>query len=281
MFLTIGTVILIAIAAIAIALARSGVTDSPKPVSRLKTEDYHSLVMASDNQDILFFGHHEGVLRSPDGGETWRAVAGLRADAMSLVASEQSPKIIYLAGHEVLMKSLDGGSTWQNLANNLPGLDLHWFAVNPDDHNKLYASAVGFGFFSSGDGGATWARWNPRLPAGASLTTMAILGREPLRMLAGTKEGRLLYSEDGGASWQERGELGSGVTAFALKRDTKTIYAGTTNGVYRSEDARSWMRLPLETTVAALAVGREEPAHVVVVSNKGNVFRSDDGGQTW
>lgn len=257
-------------------------TSSPSPVSRLETEDVHALTISPGNPDDLFFGHHYGILKSTDGGDTWVQVPNLRQDAMNLAIGHESPKVMYLAGHNVFMRSQDDGQTWSNVQNNLPGLDLHWFAMHPDDPQKLYTNAVGFGLFSSADGGASWSTWSLETPGGSNITAIAVLGGDPLNVLAGGEDGSLFYSHDEGLTWEQVGSLNGRVMTFTLNRDAGTVYVGTAEGLYRSADGgTSWARLPLNTPIMALAAGGPPPERVVVVNDKGEVFRSDNGGTSW
>jgi photosystem II stability/assembly factor-like uncharacterized protein len=52
-------------------------------------------------------------------------------------------------------------------------------------------------------------------------------------------------------------------------------------GLYRQEG--SWSRLALEPdgAVVAVALSADEPARVAVIDARGNVYRSDDAGDTW
>ena len=265
-----------------VACQTSGSNTAVAPISKVETEDYHALALAPGNPDVVFFGHHGGILRSSDGGRNWQKVPSLNRDAMNLAAERQRPQVMYLAGHNVFMRSEDGGSTWTDVANDLPGLDLHWFAMNPDDPAKLYANAVGFGLFASSDNGATWSRWDLQVPGEGSVGALAVLGGDPVNGLAGMEDGLVLDSHDSGVTWEEVGRVDSMPTTFALNPDSRAIYLGTMKGVYSSRDGGiSWTRLPFNTTVVALAAGGAGPERVVVVNNKGEVFRSDDGGQTW
>lgn len=277
----VAVVAIIAVAA-TVLLAQSDTGTSATPISQVGTRDYHALAMAPGNPDLIFFGHHDGILTSSDGGRTWRAVPGLNQDAMNLAIAHQRPHVMYLAGHDVFMKSEDAGQTWRHVQNNLPGLDLHWFAMDPDNPSKLYANAVGFGLHRSVDGGATWTPWALQIPDVASISALAVMGGDPASVLAGGKDGKLFVSADSGATWKQVGIVDSMPMAFALNPDAGTIYVGSMNAVYRSEDkGLTWARLSLNTTVVTLATGGSDPERVIVVNNKGEVFRSNDGGQTW
>jgi len=52
--------------------------------------------------------------------------------------------------------SADGGATWQPVRHNLPGTDIHSFAMSPDDPDRLYAFVNGGGLFGSLNGGQIW-----------------------------------------------------------------------------------------------------------------------------
>jgi photosystem II stability/assembly factor-like uncharacterized protein len=66
----------------------------------------------------------------------------------------------------------------------------------------------------------------------------------------------------------------------------QTVYAGTEGGLYKTTDgAATWSKLPFPGNIAvALAVSPAQPKRVLAIKfhdGKGEVFRSDDGGQTW
>gem|GEM_PF-6765361 len=153
------------VTAVAIARSRMGAgspaAESPAsvPLSVLRTADFHALAFSPENSDTVFFGHHNGVMRSADGGKTWGAVADRRGfDAMGMAVSRANPNQIFIAGHDVFQVSADGGTTWQPVQHNLPGTDIHGFAMSPDDPNRLYAFVNGVGTFASADAGQAWRR---------------------------------------------------------------------------------------------------------------------------
>lgn len=106
---------------------------------------------------------YAGVARSTDGGLTWTKPDGT-GDAMALAAAPGRAAVI-LAGHDVLKVSRDGGVTWQDQGfGNLPGTDLHGFAVRPDRPSTWFANVAGRGLYRTVDG-VTWQAVSPATQA--------------------------------------------------------------------------------------------------------------------
>ena len=261
-------------------------------LSTLKTADFHALAFAPDNPDVAFFGHHNGVMRSDDGGKTWQALVDRRNfDAMGLGVGRGDARTVYLAGHDIFQASTDGGKTWQPVQHNLPGTDIHGFAMSPSDPNRLYAYVVGQGTFTSGDGGRTWQRLAGHLPA--DVMGMADAGGivgAPETLYASSMGGGVLRSTDGGQSWSSAmGTLGRrGVLALAADPAApQTLYAGLEgSGLYKTTDGGgTWTRLPFPgQNPVAIAVSLARPQRLLALDFKnreGLVYRSDDGGATW
>lgn len=248
------------------------------PVATLGTPDFHSLLVDPNNPDHVMFGSHSGIQESHDGGFTWKDGSLRGADAMQLTASDGVPETVYATGHDVFQVSYDSGQTWRPRMHNLPGTDIHGFAQDPAEPERLYAFVADGGTFASGDAGATWAPL-PAQPAGS-----AMLAAGPGILYSGTGPS-LVASRDGGLTWQTLSTLASGqVISLALSRgDPRTIYAGTPNGIARSTDGGgTWEALgPRGVPVLAVAVSSSDSGRVFFVSDEGGLYRSDDGGDTW
>jgi photosystem II stability/assembly factor-like uncharacterized protein len=68
-----------------------------------------------------------------------------------------NPDIVYAGGYVTgVYKSLDGAKTWKRTNEGLANLNVHAIAVDPLDHNRVYAATLWGGVFSSVDGGAHW-----------------------------------------------------------------------------------------------------------------------------
>lgn len=257
-------------------------------LATLQTGDFHALAFDPTDARTAFFGHHNGVLRTDDGGRTWRPlVEQPNFDAMSLGVSRADGRRLYLAGHDVFQASADGGRTWQPVPHNLPGTDIHGFAVNPEDADRLYALVMGQGVLRSGDGGRTWAPLGNGLPGDVSV--LASAGGSPEVLYASSGRLGVLRSADAGASWARTSTVpGSrGVLTLAVDPATpQTAYAGTEEGLFKSTDGgHTWTMLTFPgRNVTAVAVSPSDPnvlLTIAVENRRGLVFRSEDGGLTW
>ena len=282
-----GSLVLVVMAVIAVGLYWNsrGDAGSSQPLAVLDTGDFHALAFGSGASGGVFFGHHNGVMRSDDDGSPWRTgVERATCDAMGLAVDPRDPRPMYLGGHDILQRSTDGGASWQALPHNLPGTDIHGFAIHPDDGSRLYAHVVGQGGFRSADGGRTWQRLPGQLPS--DVMTLAV-GAKGEVLYAGSMRSGLLVSADEGRSWTRTSSPFGMV--FALAADPVspgTIYVGSDDGLYRSTDrGGTWGKLPFPgENVVTVAVDPARPEVLLaftVKEQKGHVYRSEDGGQTW
>lgn len=278
--LAIGAVLMVT-AGCGAAGGQSGATAKPRPVSQLKTQDFHSLAFDPQNPQTMYFGHHNGVLRSDDGGVSWQAVGGAGSDAMALAIPVSGGSTFYMAGHDVFKKTTDGGKTWVNVPHDLPGTDIHGFAMSPTNPNQLFAAVVGHGVFRSDDGGAHWTLTTKDVPG-----IMGLAMAKDGTLYAGAMQQGAIKSGDGGKTWTRMATPppGTGVGPIAVD-PAGVIYAGTADGVYRSTDGgASWQATGLtgkDIGIFVVAVNPQDPKVLMAIDAKGNAYRSTDGGATW
>lgn len=255
----------------------------PKPIASIKAPDYHSLAFNPARPEIIYFGSHAGLMKSEDSGQTWQAGNLQNQDAMNISLAKNSP-LAYIGGHDVFFKSEDSGQTWRSLLQRLPATDIHALALDPTNSNRLYAYAVGLGLLKSEDGAQNWQLVSRKL--GDSTTGLAFDGKT---LWAATLERGVLRSQDNGATW----ELASGfvngaldnsarVNSLAFDIQTNRLYAGTSQGLYQTQDGgASWTRSGYGGVVAAAAVNPVNSKMLLVINPKGEVYRSQDGGLSW
>lgn len=261
----------------------SGVT----PISSLTTRDFHALLFSPADPNVVYFGHHDGLLMSDDQGTSWQPTSLQGADAMSLATSGISGQRIYAAGHGMLYRTDDAGKSWAPVTGALQGADIHAFAVSQEDEDRAYAFVVGQGVLTSDDGGA---QWKP-LPTTPSNDITALAAGPGQVVFLGDAAGIVYRSEDGGQSWQS-GSLGSGmqVTGLAFDVQSGALYAtaamaGMNRGMVHRLAAppSSWEPVPFTGSgiPLAIAVSPHDGQTLLVVNERGQVYRSRDGGATW
>jgi photosystem II stability/assembly factor-like uncharacterized protein len=241
----------------------------------LGTADVHSLAFDPTDTQHLYFGHHGGLLESRDGGRDWAPTTLEGVDAMNVEIAGAGR--LQIAGHEVYVESSDGGQSWAPVPNDLPGLDLHAFAMDPADPQRVWAFAVGFGLFESSDGGR---RWEQRQPGNWPALAAFHEGGETI--LAGISDAGLQRSADGGRSWSALGSPPAQPITLAAATDGSALYLATANGLYRSADGGStWDSTAFGGVALALAVATDDPSVVGLVDEETRFYRSSDGGSSF
>lgn len=187
------------------------------------------------------YGH--GVLRSEDGGATWReANAGLQLQnpdrlVRALVVNPKNAQVLYAGTGNGVYKSSDGAASWQRMSAGLPaGKQVFRLAIDPSDPQRLFAGLDGGGIYRSPDGGNSWTEVGDVYPELEALEfwDLVVADSDPSRILASAGN-RILQSTDGGNSWNQiaAARLDNpqgtpiGVSAAFAPSNAGIIYLGT------------------------------------------------------
>jgi photosystem II stability/assembly factor-like uncharacterized protein len=234
-----------------------------------------------------------GVVKSTDGGATWKASnAGLplsRAAVRRVVVA--GPGVLYaILGSGVLpsgevWRSRDGAATWSALSAAPPALSL---IASPG--GILYLAGP-TGGFRSRDGGATWTPTAPLgtsaplpgLPAGFGVMLLGA-GLEGPASVYAAAQGGVLRSLDGGRGWQlsKTGLVTVGASAAAIDRDSSLYTAVAEGGPLYKSPGGSGAFHRLGADVRLPTPDPADPARLFgVLPTGGRLGRSLDGGATW
>jgi len=177
--------------------------------------------------------------------------------------------------------------------SELWGGDVRSLAFHPAQPQVVYAGTSAGHVYVSRDGGDSWSETGP--PGALAGWVVSDLLFDPdvadrlWAALWGTHDGGLvIYSDDGGDSWQVPSRDLYGTKVYTLARvpgHPGRLYAGTLSGVWGSTDGgASWSRLtaqlPEVHKVTSLLVGPADPNRVIAGTWE-RAYRSDDGGRTW
>lgn len=235
-------------------------------------------------------------LRSRNRGRFWSTLPLTGVTALEVDPRDSSRVLAATGGGSpVLHESGDGGVTWRPLSP-LPGVASD-IVFHPRDAKRVLLGTQLKGAFQSRDGGRTWQASSAGIPFPGPCDHIScqsdtdptfditIDPRNPDRVLA-IFDTRLIRSENGGWRWLKLTEgplRGNFVTALARDSGRRpAIYAGTTNGLFKSLDGGvTWFLLrqgPL--VVRDLAFDPRNGGALYAATDTG-VFRSLNNGNTW
>jgi photosystem II stability/assembly factor-like uncharacterized protein len=145
----------------------------------------HHVEAAPGRPDTLFMQKHWDVMRSDDGGRSWREISGnLPTDfGFPIAVHPHEPETVYVVpitsdslhyppeGRLQVWRSRTGGGTWEPLTAGLPQQDCYVnvyrdaMAVDTLDDAGIYFGTTGGQVYASADAGDTWAPIARDLPA--------------------------------------------------------------------------------------------------------------------
>ena len=212
----------------------------------------------SNVKSILVGTIGQGIMRSADGGESWRRVgidAGMHSDALvrTLGNHPDRPGVVFAGTDKGLYRSEDGGQKWGLLDTAMSGICVWAMAIDSSDPNLMFAGTGTpdpAGVFRSTDGGKTWEQRpvevaeecpNVGVPR---VTGIAIDPQNHRDVWVGLEVDGLRHSSDAGETWE------------------------SINGAIPNPDVHN----------VAVAAG---PPHTVVVVVNNDVYTSGDNGGNW
>ena len=136
----------------------------------------HHVAMHPSRPDVLFMQKHWDVMRSDDGGESWREISGNLPTDFGFVidVNANDPETIYVVpitsdshhfvpdGKLRVYRSRTGGDEWEPLTKGLPQKDCYVnvlrdaMAVDSLDPCGVYFGTSGGQVYASPDGGDSW-----------------------------------------------------------------------------------------------------------------------------
>ena len=154
----------------------------------------HRIAMHGSRPDVLFMQKHWDVMRSDDGGASWREVSGNLPTDFGFVIDVHAhePETIYVVpitsdsehyppeGKLRVYRSRSGGDDWEALANGLPQRDCYVnilrdaMAVDSLDPCGVYFGTTGGQVYASADAGDRWAPIVRDLPAVLSVEVQTL-----------------------------------------------------------------------------------------------------------
>lgn len=197
-----------------------------------------------------------------------------------------------------VMKSVDGGRTWASM-----GLErtrhIGRIAIHPTNPDIVYVAALGYhfssnperGLYKTEDGGRTWAKVLD-LDGKIGFVEVVLRPDDPGTVFAASYDksrvpwnfddfgpGTAVYrSTDAGRSWRK---LGGGLPTGDLGRIGLAIYPKDPDIMYATVDNANERPRTEEEARRDAASGAAAPRSAPAPRVGGEVYRSEDGGETW
>jgi photosystem II stability/assembly factor-like uncharacterized protein len=243
-----------------------------------------------------------GVWKSTDGGLLWKPVFDDQPTSSigSIAVAPSDPNVVYVGTGEAnirgnvapgagIFKSDDGGKTWKHVWKQVGQIGT--MAVHPTNADVAFAAVLGHAFgpnpergiYRTKDGGKTWDRVlfkndetgasdvcidpnNPRVVFAGFWQTR----RRPWEMTSGGPGSDLYLSRDGGDTWVS---LASGGREAPDKANQG---ADAPRSPAKGLPPKPWGKIGV-----AVAPSNSQRVYAIIEAEKGGLFRSDDGGETW
>jgi len=228
-------------------------------------------VAFADGQLGLAVGHDATILRSADGGNSWKEVFRDPQQLRPLlkVMFDGTQRAIAIGAYGAFFESLDGGVTWAE--RQITEGDRHFNALaRLADGTLLLAGEAGT-LLRSTDGGTQWEKL-------ASPYTGSFFGLLPLAqggVLAFGMRGNIFRSEDRGTSWQAAVADNNGNALFGGLANAGLVVLVGQNGtvLVSRDDGRTFTRVATRASRALTAVVRPQ-------GNEEAILVFGDGGVT-
>ena len=252
----------------------------------------------------------QGIMRSPDGGETWGRVGigqGMHSDAIvrALLPDPGRPEIAYAGTDQGLYRSDNTGETWKVVDSPLSHYAVWALARDPREPEVMFAGTgtpTPSTLFRSTDSGVSWEQRpveiadecpNVGIPR---VTGIAIDPTNRHHIWVGIEVDGVRHSTDGGETWTAvNGAIPNPDVhnVLVVEGPPKTVFVVVNNEVFTSTDeGASWTALrirehfpwtyprgiavqPGSAKTVFLTIGDTTPGRI------GTVMRSQDAGATW
>lgn len=235
---------------------------------------------------VMLIASGDGILRSADGGKSWRLTTGWDVmDVRTFAFNPANPAEAYASTCWGPLRSTDGGATWSH-AN--AGLNLLYCQTIVADEQTPGRVLVGTedGIYVSHDGAKTWARTDSPPATALRISQSAA---DPKLLLAGTQGRGAWISHDAGESWAPTDPASADANLYATALDPRDAahmaVGGWGTGVRVSSDGgKSWTDRSAGLPVKNIFVLAFDPDHsnrLWVSTFEEGAFFSDDLGATW
>jgi photosystem II stability/assembly factor-like uncharacterized protein len=261
--------------------------------SGLVNMQVESLLIDSQNPNILYAGTLGGIFNTEDGGESWFSVG----EGIYLLMDTQDNSHLYARDENGIYETIDQGNNWTTkyiLKKDCPNV-IHSWAIHPAKGDMLFIGGGGTcaGMYQSSDGGGSWTLIG--LEDKPNIDTLTIGLDEQINFSIYTyfaELAELYVSHDEGANWS----YSFGWTCDILTSDLESpsvIYCGSNTALFVTHDkGNAWKIVPGTNSISYSTIHIDHPNGInriitggIDVSHQSypnvKLIISEDGGISW
>lgn len=233
----------------------------------------------------MFLAGGNGVLRTLDGGVSWKIVTGWQVTEVQDVAVDAlSPDVVYLASAYGVWRSTDNGETWNETNSGITRKYTQTIETDRTVARRVLAGTER-GIFLSDDAAGQWRLVGPE---GLNVMDLQQSFGEPDVWAAATDGDGIWLSTDGGLTWrQQQPTAGMSFYSVAIDPGDDDRIAGNgwdTSVFITRNGGGSWARIGDQLPTPhgyELAFDWNDPDRLWVATLEEGVFFTDDDGRTW
>lgn len=241
------------------------------------------IAVRPDDPSTMFLASGNGVLRTKDGGATWRLTTGWHVtESQDITVDAARPDEVYVATAYGVWRSTDNGDSWEEYNEGLQRKYTQSIESDLNTPGRVLAATETGIFESTGNG------WHRVGPGGINALEIQQSTLEPDVWIVGTQGAGLWLSRDDGLTWRKQeGSRDQSYYAAAINPlDPKQMAAtGWDTAVLISTDGGvTWRRIAEELPTRnnyEVVFDRNVPGRLWVATVEKGIYYTDDFGKTW
>jgi photosystem II stability/assembly factor-like uncharacterized protein len=270
----------------------------------LASTQVESLLIDSQNPQILYAGTMGGVFKTEDGGENWFRIG----KGTYLLMDWQDNSHLYARDENGIYETMDQGNIWTTvyvLKKDCPD-EIHSWAIHPADGNMLFIGGGESctGVYQSSDSGHAWTLIGLEDIPNIDMLAMGFDEQENYSIYAinsradnwDSREGYMYTTHDGGANWSHTSISGGCASLNSDPDNTSVIYCASSTALFVMQSkGDTWKTLPgtqsivfsaihidhLNGTDRIISSGRTLARNQLRDRPGVGIFISVDGGASW
>jgi len=235
------------------------------------------------------------------GNGAWTGAGPSGGEVTRIAVSASDPNIVYAAVNGTIFRTSDGGASWTPPTSGIPTVSSYYIGgivIDPANPDIVYVQNDVADVYRSTDGGVTYSPANTGL-GNVNLEAIAMDPGNSSRLYALEYQGDIYVTSNSGSSWSLAGSIpgfvpnDDQVFGIAVVPGASTVlYVWARTGVYRSDNSgATWVQkvnglsgssIPsIPYFIEAFAVDPSDSNVAYAIIYGGQLFRTDDRGETW